>query len=230
LEKEEFYERERKRMVEQLISEGVLKSDKVIKAMLRVPREEFVLPSYRKYAYVDSPLPIPGGQTISAPHMVAMMCEHADFEVGHRVLEIGTGSGYHAAVIAEIVAPSDLDKSSWGHVYSVERLRELVIFAKNNIEKAGYSNRVTIIEGDGTLGYPREAPYDRIIVTAGAPRPPRPLMEQLKVGGKMVIPIGSKHYQELVIISRMGEDKYECEKSVPCVFVPLVGAFGWKTS
>lgn len=216
---------ERKKLVERLISEGVLKTEKVIKAMLTVPREEFVLPEYRKYAYIDSPLPILKGQTISAPHMVALMCEVATLDVGHIVLEIGTGSGYHAAVIAEIVAPKKA--ANEGHVYSIERIPELAEFARNNLEKTGYSDRVTVIVGDGTLGYPDATPYDRIIVTAAAPQEPKPLLEQLKIGGKLIIPIGSRYMQYLYVVEKISESQFKRESIIPCVFVPLVGKYGW---
>lgn len=216
---------ERRKLVRQLELEGVIRSEKVRKAMLKVPREEFVLPEYRKYAYVDSPLPILKGQTISAPHMVALMCEVADLDVGHKVLEIGTGSGYHAAVIAEIVAPEESPVK--GRVYTIERIPELAEFARRNLEKTGYSDRVTVIVGDGTLGYPEKAPYDRIIVTAAAPKPPEPLLEQLKVGGKLVIPVGSRYFQHLYVIEKKGAKEFRRDVVTPCVFVPLVGEYGW---
>ena len=222
------FRRKREYLVKKLIEEGILKSSRVIKAMLRVPREEFVLEEYKKYAYVDTPLPILCNQTISAPHMVALMCERAELDVGHKVLEIGTGSGYHAAVIAEIVAPIDEPKEKWGHVYTVERIKELVNFAYNNLKKTGYLNRVTVIHGDGTLGYPKEAPYDRIIVTAAAPKVPEPLLKQLKNGGILVIPVGPKYLQRLVIVKRISDDKFQIIEDTPCAFVPLIGRYGWK--
>jgi len=223
----EYFKKEREHMVMRLITEGVLKTPKVIKAMLTVPREEFVLPQHRRQAYIDTPLPILKGQTISAPHMVALMCELADLDIGHKVLEIGTGSGYHAAVIAEIVAPKD--SRIKGKVISVERIPELVEFAKKNLEKAGYADRVIVILGDGTLGYPKEAPYDRIIVTAAAPSIPKPLIEQLKVGGIMIIPTGDRFYQRLLVVKKISKDKIEIKEDIPCVFVPLIGKYGWKS-
>jgi len=225
---EDYFKRERENMVLKLISEGVLKSPKVIKAMLTVPREVFVLPQYRRQAYIDTPLPILKGQTISAPHMVALMCELAELDLGHKVLEVGTGSGYHAAVIAEIVAPRDSKVK--GKVISIERIPELVEYAKKNLEKAGYADRVTVILGDGTLGYPKESPYDRIIVTAAAPSIPKPLIEQLKVGGIMVIPTGNRYYQRLLVVKKISKEKIEIRESIPCVFVPLVGKYGWRDS
>jgi len=220
---------EREKLVKKLIYEGILKSPKVIRAMLKVPREEFVLPEHRRHAYIDSPLPILKGQTISAPHMVAMMCEAADLGVGMKVLEIGTGSGYHAAVMAEIVAPEDVEKDVRGHVWSVERIPELVEFARRNLERAGYIDRVTVVLGDGTLGFKEAAPYDRIIVTAAAPDVPKPLLEQLKIGGKIVIPIGSRYFQELYVIEKVKEDEFRKTLVTSCLFVPLVGKYGWSS-
>ncbi len=158
--------------------------------------------------------------------MVALMCEVLELAPGHKVLEIGTGSGYHAAVCAEIVAPENSKVK--GHVYTIERIPELAEFAKKNIERAGYSDRITVIVGDGTLGYPPAAPYDRILVTAAGPRIPEPLLQQLKNGGKMVIPIGGKHgFQELVLVIK-DEKGNISEKSLgPVAFVPLIGKHGW---
>lgn len=217
---------ERKKMVEKLIREGILKSKPVIRAMETVPREEFVLPSYKKLAYVDSPLPILASQTISAPHMVAIMCEVAGLREGMKVLEVGTGSGYHAAVIAEIVAPKG--KNVKGRVFSVERIPELVEFAKSNLERAGYSDRVVVILGDGSLGYKEEAPYDRVIVTAAAPEIPKPLLEQLKVKGKLIIPVGSRFMQKLCIVEKLSDKEFREETITYCAFVPLIGRYGWR--
>ena len=218
----------RRRLIEKLKREGILKSPSVIRAMLRVPREEFVPASYRRYAYNDSPLPTFSGQTISAPHMVAIMCELLDLKVGHKVLEIGTGSGYHAAVCAEIVAPEDEDKKLWGHVYTVERIPELVEFARNNLKRTGYDDRVTVILGDGSLGYKEASPFDRILVTAAAPKMPKPLIDQLAINGKIVIPIGGSFYQELVVGVKLSEDKFKTFTAGGCVFVPLIGRYGWR--
>ena len=222
------FEEQRRRLVEKLIREGYIRSEKVMKAMLRVPRELFVPEELRHLAYEDTPLPIGSGQTISAPHMVALMTELADLEPGMKVLEIGTGSGYHAAVVAEVVAPSDMDRSMWGHVYSVERIPELAERARRNLKRAGYSDRVTVITGDGTLGYPPEAPYDRIIVTAAAPDIPRPLIEQLRSGGKMVIPIGTRYMQYLYVVEKTPDGKIRSRPVTPCLFVPLIGRYGWR--
>jgi protein-L-isoaspartate(D-aspartate) O-methyltransferase len=192
--------------------------DRVIEAMGRVPREFFIPESIRSMAYEDHPLPIGEGQTISAPHMVAIMCDVLDLREGMRVLDVGTGSGYHAAVMADLVSPK-------GHVYSIERVPELVVFARRNLREAGIEN-VTVVEGDGSSGLSDYAPYDRINVAATAPEVPEPLKEQLKVGGKLVIPVGSC-YQELVLVIRTGEG-FELEHHGGVVFVPLIGDHGFK--
>ncbi|HPJ30796.1 MAG TPA: protein-L-isoaspartate O-methyltransferase [Methanothrix sp.] len=193
-------------------------SDRVVEAMDRTPRELFVPEGIRHMAYEDHPLPIGEGQTISAPHMVAIMCEVLDLEGGMKVLDVGTGSGYHAAVMADLVGPQ-------GHVYSIERVPELVVYARRNLREAGVEN-VTVVEGDGSLGLPQHAPYDRINVAATAPKVPQPLKEQLKVGGKLVVPVGTC-YQELVLITRT-EEGFELEHHGGVVFVPLIGDHGFK--
>lgn len=221
------FQEKRERLIEELIQEGVLREPEVIRAMLSVPREEFVPEELSESAYIDSPLPSKDGQTISAPHMVAMMCQLLKLAVGQKVLEVGAGTGYHAAVCAEIVAPVKAPKVNRGHVYAVERVRSLVEFAISNLGKCSYSDRVTIIEGDGTLGYSMQAPYDRILVTAAAPSVPPPLKMQLKDGGRMVMPVGEAYsIQDLMIVERAG-DTYKEKSYGGCVFVPLFGQYGW---
>ncbi|HIC99387.1 MAG TPA: protein-L-isoaspartate(D-aspartate) O-methyltransferase [Pyrodictiaceae archaeon] len=210
----------RRALVETLIEEGIIRTKIVKEAMLKVPREEFVPKHLRDYAYEDTPLPIGYGQTISAPHMVALMCEEAQLAPGMRVLEIGTGSGYHAAVIAEIVGPR-------GAVYTIERLAELTAFARKNLAKTGYLDRITLIVGDGSMGYPPAAPYDRIIVTAAAPEVPPPLVSQLAVEGIMVIPIGDRFNQVLYVVRKKSSGDIEYRTVTPCLFVPLIGKHGW---
>ena len=221
-----IFDEQRKRIIEYLARQGLIKNRRVIDALLRVPREEFVPEPYREWAYVDEPLPIGYGQTISAIHMVAIMTEELDPRPGHKVLEIGTGSGYQAAVLAEIVAKSSPEKP--GHVYTVERIPELAEFARKNLERTSYSKYVTVIVGDGTLGYPEEAPYDRIIVTAAAPGVPEPLKEQLKDGGRLVIPVGDLYFQRLLTITRRGNTFIE-QWGIEVAFVPLIGKHGWKS-
>jgi len=194
-------------------------SERVVEAMSRVPRELFVPEELRPMAYEDRPLPIGHGQTISAPHMVAMMCDLLDLREGMKVLEVGGGCGYHAAVMAELVGPS-------GHVYSVERIPELVEMARRNLERARYRN-VSMILGDGTLGYSEQAPYDRISVAASAPDIPEPLKEQLRPGGRMVIPVGS-YSQDLLVVTKNHEIRVE--RAMGVIFVPLIGKYGFKDS
>jgi protein-L-isoaspartate(D-aspartate) O-methyltransferase len=185
--------------------------------MSRVPRELFLPESLQSRAYDDTPLPIGGSQTISAPHMVAIMCDLLDLHPGMTVLEVGGGSGYHAAVMAEMVGPT-------GQVYSVERRPELVAKAGENLLRAGIKN-VTMIKADGSLGLPEHAPYDRISVAAAAPQIPEPLKQQLKVGGKMVLPVGSD-YQELYLVTRT--NGFSIEKKMGVIFVPLIGKEGFR--
>jgi len=157
------------------------------------------------------------------------MNEALELEVGHKVLEVGAGSGWHASTIAEIIAPSDVPKDKWGHVYTIEIIPRLANFARENIARAGYSDRVTVICGDGSLGYPDEAPYDRILVTAAAPKIPEPLKEQLKPGGIMVIPVGEVgFYQTLIRIRKMMDGRIIEEDLGGVAFVPLVGKYGHK--
>lgn len=188
----------------------------VISAMSRVPRDLFLPEAQKSRAYDDTPLPIGLNQTISAPHMVAIMCDLLDLQPGMIVLEVGGGSGYHAAVMATMIGD--------GHVYSVERMQELVAAAKRNLEKAGIKN-VTMIEADGSLGLAEHAPYDRISVAATAPRVPESLKQQLKVGGKMVLPVG-RDYQELYLVTR--KNGFCVEEKMGVIFVPLIGEEGFK--
>lgn len=221
------FKEKRERLIDELIGEGILREPEVIRAMLAVPREEFTPSELCESAYVDSPLPSKGGQTISAPHMVAIMCQLLKLSPGQRLLEVGAGTGYHAAVCAEIISPTALPESRRGHVYAIELVQTLIDFARDNLDRCGYSSRVTIIEGDGTLGFSAAAPYDRILVTAAAPRIPPPLKMQLKDGGRMVIPVGEAYsIQELMVVERKG-DTYTESAQGGCVFVPLLGQYGW---
>ncbi len=205
---------EKKRLIEELRQHGI--SERVLDAMRKVPRHLFVPERERSHAYADYPLPIGWNQTISAPHMVAIMCDLLDIQDGMKILEIGAGSGYHAAVMA-VLAGS-------GHVYAVELIEGLAYFARDNLKKAGIDN-VTIIVEDGSLGLPDYAPYDRISVAAAAPDILDTLTGQLKVGGKLVIPVG-RHFQELYLVTKTNGLKKEAKGGV--VFVPLVGKKGFK--
>jgi len=221
------YSNKKEQLIENLKKEGIIRSEKVEKAFRRVPRELFVPEEYREYAYFDEPLPIGYGQTISAPHMVAIMTEELNPEIGWRVLEVGTGSGYQSAIIAEIVAPSEEPRERWGHVFTVERIKPLAERARENLKRAGYGERVTVLVGDGSLGYPEASPYDGIIVTAAAPKVPEALIEQLRPGGRLVIPVGDRYFQRLHVVSKRGE-KLEVKTKDPCVFVPLIGREGFE--
>jgi len=208
---------DRKDLVEMLVAERLLKSRKVIRAFGDVPRENFLPDGLRGLAYSDTPLPIPGGQTISAPHMVAVMSEYLDVEANHKVLEIGAGSGYQAAILSKM-APR-------GRVYTIEVVLELTDFAKKNL--VGYKN-VRVFSGDGSIGLPEYAPYDRIIATAGCPSIPRPWMDQLKEGGKIVAPVGGMYEQRLILVEKKDGKILETDLNFPCVFVPLRGLYGWR--
>jgi protein-L-isoaspartate(D-aspartate) O-methyltransferase len=207
------FEKARRRLVEGLISEGVLRSRNVIEALLRTPREEFVLPEYRLSAYVDSPLPLLGEATISAPHMVAMLCEAVNPREGMRILEVGTGSGYQAAVCAEAVGRR-------GRVFTVEIEWPLAIFSAQNLERLGYADVVEVHYGDGALGIPEKAPFDAILVTAAASRVPAPLQQQLAVGGRLVIPLEEGLGQTLYLYTK-SEGGWTRERLAYVAFVKL---------
>lgn len=212
-------------LVDRLKRRGYMKTESMERAFRTVPREEFVPKSVRKHAYRDTPLSIGLGQTISAPHMCVIMCEGLNLQEGLRVLEIGAGSGYHAALCAEMVAPPD--STNPGHVFTVEIVEGLIDFAKENLIRAGYSDRVTLIHGDGGIGLPEEAPFDRILVAAAAPLIPTPLVEQLRPGGIMLIPVGSRgFYQELMLVEKDLDSKITKRSWGGVAFVPLTGEYG----
>ncbi|MCK4462691.1 MAG: protein-L-isoaspartate(D-aspartate) O-methyltransferase [Candidatus Omnitrophica bacterium] len=206
----------RQRMVdEQLIPRGI--SDRAVLSVFRkVPRHEFVPQDYMDSAYDDHPLPIGGGQTISQPYMVALMTEQLNLKGGEKILEIGAGSGYQAAILAEIAS----------EVYTVERIETLAEKCDTALKNLGYKN-IKVVVSDGTLGYEGAAPYDGIIVTCGAPEIPSSYIEQLKIGGILVIPIGSQFSQVLTVIKKTKEG-IETKEVCGCVFVPLIGKDGWK--
>jgi protein-L-isoaspartate(D-aspartate) O-methyltransferase len=161
--------------------------------------------------------------------MVAIMDEALELKVGHKVLEVGGGSGWHAATIAEIVAPSDAPKEEWGHVYTIERIAELAAFADQNIANTGYGDRISVIHQDGTLGYTEKAPYDRILVAAAGPHVPKPLVEQLKNGGTLLVPVGGDHFCQTLVRVRKVDGEIVEENLGGVAFVPLIGKHGFKT-
>jgi protein-L-isoaspartate(D-aspartate) O-methyltransferase len=210
------YEKERSRMVDEQIAGRGVKDERVLAVMRKIPRHEFLPEGIRGMAYNDSALPIGEGQTMSQPYMVALMTELLELKGMERVLEIGTGSGYQAAVLAELCQK----------VYTVERIKMIADKARVTLDRLGYKS-VAIKIYDGTYGWKEMAPYDAIIVTAGSPDIPAPLVEQLKVGGRMVIPVGDRYGQQLITVVKTSEG-ITTERSVPCVFVPLIGNHGWK--
>lgn len=212
------FKEEREQMVEDQIASRGIRDPRVLDAMRTVPRELFVAEFQQDQAYDDGPLSIGEGQTISQPYVVALMTEAVEPKPGGRALEVGTGSGYAAAVLATIVS----------EVYTIERLGGLARAAGRRLATLGYHN-VHVLEGDGTLGWPEHAPYDAIIVTAGGPRVPPALLEQLAVGGRLIMPIGSAHrFQHLVRVTRTAIDRYEHEDLEDVAFVPLIGKEGWR--
>jgi len=200
----------------QLRSRGIA-DERVLLAMSQMPREQFVRPSERALAYADEALPIEAGQTISQPYMVARMTELLAPRAGDRILEIGTGSGYQAAILGLLGAA----------VVSIERQPELANLARERLARLGLGGAIEVRVGDGSVGEASGAPWDGIIVTAAAPSIPTPLREQLSPdGGRLVIPVGDRHRQDLLLVTRRGNDWIE-KNDGPCVFVPLVGAEGF---
>ena len=206
----------RERMVRGQLATRSIKDERVLEAMRTVPRHQFVPKDLWSRAYGDHPLPIGQGQTISQPYMVALMTERLQLDEKHKVLEIGTGSGYQAAVLAELAT----------RVFSIERVAELASRARRTLDALGYSN-VIIRTSDGTLGWREFAPFDGIIVTAGSPLVPPPLQAQLKDGGRLVVPVGSSAFQNLICIEKYGT-KIKSREVCGCTFVPLIGDHGWR--
>lgn len=211
-----MYEQERKRLVTDLTREGYIKTEPVKQAFLTIPREAFLPDSLKNYAYVDTPLDIGQGQTISAPHMVAIMCESLDIKDDQKVLEIGTGSGYHAAIVSQLVG-------TIGLVYTIERFESLAKKAKENLKKIGCTN-VIVEVGDGSCGLPLYQPYNRIYVTCAAPNLPQPLIDQLQDSGKLLVPVGDKFCELTLLEKKRG--KPVIHHLGGCVFVPLIGKYG----
>ena len=213
---EENFERLRREMVQAQLEPRKIKDQRVLEAMRKVPRHKFVPERMRREAYDDHPLPIGEGQTISQPYMVAIMTELLELRGEEKVLEIGTGSGYQLAILAELARAA----------FSVERFGPLADQSRTRLRELGYRN-IEIRTGDGTLGWPEHAPFAGIIVTAGAPRIPPPLIEQLSEGGRLVIPVGEERHQELYRVVKEGGGTRK-EYFGGCVFVPLVGEHGWE--
>ena len=210
------YQELRELMVEtQLIPRGI-KDQRVLDAMRKVPRHVFAGAQNTALAYDDMALPIGEGQTISQPYMVAVMTELLHLKGDEKVLEIGTGSGYQGAVLADLAR----------EVYTIERIGVLADSAAEKFRSLSYDN-IHVLTGDGTLGWPEAAPFDRIIITAASPKIPDPLLEQLAVKGILVIPVGSRFSQQLLKIMKTGHGLIE-EYHTPCVFVPLIGKYGWE--
>ena len=204
-------------MVERQLASRDIVDPLVLSAMGHVPRERFVDSDFKSSAYQDGPLPIGCGQTISQPYIVALMTQALELKGGENVLEIGTGSGYAAAILAEIA----------GKVTTIEYLAALKQEAENRLDTLGYKN-IVVIHGDGTKGYPPNAPYDAIVVTAGGPQVPESLKLQLKIGGRLVIPVGaSTSLQSLIKVTRQNQKTFYDEDLCGVRFVPLVGEEGW---
>jgi protein-L-isoaspartate(D-aspartate) O-methyltransferase len=209
---------ERQNMVDSQLRARGIRHEPVLDAMARVPRHEFVDERYRDQAYEDHPIPIAEGQTVSQPYIVALMLESLSLEPSAKVLEIGTGSGYQAAVLAELAA----------QVYSVERHPALARAAEAALARHGYTN-VRVIVGDGSHGLPQHAPFDAIIVSAAAPQVPPSLFDQLREGGRMIVPVGPAEAQELQLVRRH-EGRPEVTRLEGCRFVPLIGGQGYASA
>jgi len=210
------FAQQRRSMVKWQLRDRGIRDQRVLDAMARVPRHEFVITEYRAEAYEDHPLPIAEGQTLSQPYIVAAMLATLALDPSAIVLEIGTGSGYQTALLAELVQ----------HVYSVERLPDLARAAAAILSRLGYRN-TTVVVGDGSLGLPEHAPYDAIVVSAAAPGVPQPLFDQLREGGRMIIPVGPAQAQELQLISKR-EGMAVSTPMEACRFVPLIGEQGYE--
>ena len=202
-------EKANKMVNEQIAIRGVTDPE-VLAVLQKTPRHRFVPDEVSKYAYNDHPLPIGEGQTISQPYIVAFMTEMLDLDSNHKILEIGTGSGYQAAVLSPLV----------NHVYTIEIVKSLANSADSTIKKLGYKN-ITVRWGDGYKGWPKEAPFDRIIGTAAPPEIPLALIEQLKPGGKMVLPVGTR-WQEIVVVTKNASGEISKKNVLPVRFVPMV--------
>jgi len=225
------FDDERHELIESLSRTGTIKTEKVKDAMLKVRREDFMWRSNKYGSYKDSPQALGDtGQTISAPHMIAIMLEEMNLFPGLKVLEIGAGSGYNAALMAELIRDPPNSKKKKSEIISIERMEDLTKFASENIKRAGYSDIVSVYCGDGTLGYPEKRDkeiYDRIMVTAAAPHIPKYLLKQLKSDGLLLIPVGDRYVQNLLRITKKKENQLQTKNICECIFVPLLGEDGY---
>jgi protein-L-isoaspartate(D-aspartate) O-methyltransferase len=203
-------------MVEEQLRRRGIRDERVLTAMAKVPRDAFVAAEDAPNAYGDSPLPIGAGQTISQPYIVAAMLEQLELRPQDRVLEVGTGTGYEAAILGELTA----------EVWTIERQPELAETARSILQRLGCAN-VHVVQGDGSRGLPGQAPFDKILVAAAAPRIPEMLIEQLADGGKMIVPVGTRQEQQLQLIRKTGDQVTVTPRDL-CRFVPLVGEQGWE--
>ena len=215
--REQRFATERERMVRNHIENRDVKDPAILEAFRKVPRHRFVPSVGLPEAYADHPLPIGRGQTISQPYMVALMTERLAPQPEHRILEVGAGSGYQTAILAKLCH----------HVYAVERLDELARRARTALDELGIQN-VTLVTADGTLGWEAEAPFDGALVAAGAPDVPQPYLEQLRPGGRLVIPVGKRQFQELQVITVDEAGTVKVKRDVACRFVDLIGKHGWQ--
>lgn len=215
--------------MDELRAQGLLRDPNIISAMESVPREEFLPHETRSYAYADTPVPIGFGQTTSALHMTALFCEYGEMKAGQKVLEVGGGCGYMSCVYAEVVAPRQKKRETWGHVWSAELIPELAEFGRRNVERLGFADRVTFMQADASVGLADGGPFDLIIVTSAAPEIPKELIDQLKPGGILLIPVGgSSFYQQLIRLRKKTDGTVSRENLGGVAFVPLRGKRGWK--
>jgi protein-L-isoaspartate(D-aspartate) O-methyltransferase len=219
----------RRQTVEELRAQGILRDPNIIRAMSTVPREEFLPDDMKSYSYVDSPLPIGFGQTTSALHMTALFCEYGEMKLGQKVFEVGGGCGYMSCVYAEVVAPLEQPKEAWGHVWSAELIPELAELGRENVKRAGYAERVTFVQADGSEGLEGQGPFDLVIVTSAAPEIPEELVNGVKPGGILLIPVGgAEFYQQLIRVRKKANEKLVRENLGGVAFVPMKGKRGWK--
>jgi len=211
-----YFSEERERMVREQIAGRGVRDERVLQAMRQVPRHLFVLPEHRDRAYADGPLPIGEGQTISQPYIVGLMSSLLALDGTETVLEVGTGSGYQAAILGQLAQ----------QVHSIERHAALARRARSLLAEIG-SNNIQVHTGDGSKGLPKYAPYDAILVAAAAPQVPKPLLEQLRDGGRLALPVGRIEGQTLELWQRRAA-RYERQDVLPVAFVPLLGEYGWK--